>query len=67
MAHHHHLNDSSLSRTTPIPHRSPAWNLTLGMTAVVVVVLFYSFAVIRNFSGPIGDYNESFLHEYLAC
>lgn len=29
-------------------------------------MLFYALCVIRNFSGPIGDYNESFLHEYLA-
>ena len=66
MARNLTLHDSALSPNTPIAHRSPAWNLTLGMTAVLVVVLFYSFAVIRNFSGPIGDYNESFLHEYLA-
>ena len=32
---------------------------------VICVTLFYAFAVIRNFSGPIGDYSESFLYEYL--
>ena len=29
-------------------------------------MIYYGIFVIRNFSGPIGDYNESFLHEYLA-
>jgi antitoxin (DNA-binding transcriptional repressor) of toxin-antitoxin stability system len=44
--------------------RRAAW--LLGGGAVLLVVLFHVLAVIRDFGGPIGDYNESFLHEYLA-
>ncbi len=45
---------------------TPSHALLAGGIAVGVVVLFYALFVIRNFSGPIGDYSESFLHEYLA-
>ena len=45
--------------------RQTGWNLALGLVALLCVVLFYALAIIRNFSGPIGDYGESFLHEYL--
>lgn len=40
-------------------------SITLGALSVLVVMLFYALYVIRNFDGPIGDYSESFLYEYL--
>jgi hypothetical protein len=59
--------DTSFSSDSPsVPVRShTTWNVTWGVLALLCVTLFYAFAVIRNFSGPIGDYSESFLYEYL--
>ncbi len=54
------------SRETPRRALSTPHTLLLGGLAVAIVLVFYAAFVIRNFSGPIGDYNESFLHEYLA-
>lgn len=47
------------------PRSSRAVEITLGTLSVLLVTLFYALCVIRNFDGPIGDYSESFLYEYL--
>lgn len=47
------------------PTESRAVQIALGTLSVLLVALFYALCVIRNFDGPIGDYSESFLYEYL--
>lgn len=60
-------NDTSFSSASSsvLVRSHTTWNVTWGVLALLCVTLFYAFAVIRNFSGPIGDYSESFLYEYL--
>lgn len=49
-----------------VPATASSHRTALGIGALALVMIYYGIFVIRNFSGPIGDYNESFLHEYLA-